>query len=79
MMSRFNHKTGAEDVHFTSVFSHFGSENDSDDSNRYDENAIDSDLQSPNMGDDPAVLQMIIVKDVNAGAEVSNFPCSNHL
>lgn len=70
----FNHKTGAEDVHFTSVSSHCDSDNDSDESNGYDENAndSDSDLQSQNIGDNPAVLQMIIVKDVKAGAEVFN-------
>lgn len=78
--ARFNHKTGAEDVHFTSVSSHCDSDNDSDESSGYDENANDSDrdLQSQNIGDNPAVLQMIIVKDVKAGAEVSTFPCSKH-
>ncbi|KAF8411995.1 hypothetical protein HHK36_004554 [Tetracentron sinense] len=96
----FNHKTGAEAVHFTSVSSHSGSDNDIDDSNdkydnRDDDKPLTKDLHSrksgsstalvrenslngndaessSNLGDEPLSLQMIIVKDVKAGAEVFN-------
>lgn len=93
---RFNHKTDAEDVHFTSIASHSDSDEDSkindDDSvtsandseisnigfdkkNEY-ENNIDDTGSELNDSDDPAVLQMIIVKEVEAGAEVRTYPCS---
>ncbi|KAA8531278.1 hypothetical protein F0562_005987 [Nyssa sinensis] len=96
----FNHKTGAEDVHFTSVSSQLVSENDAegDDKNYVkDEDKNDdyydtgdcepltqnsqsrksysggSNLEcSLTLGDDPTVLEMIIVKDVKVGAEVFN-------
>ncbi|XP_074370402.1 ribosomal lysine N-methyltransferase 3 isoform X2 [Apium graveolens] len=88
----FNHKTDAEDVHFTSVASHSDSEEESkvsgDDSeasgnefeisnngsekkNEYENNVDDSGSELDN-SDDPAVMQMIIVKEVEAGAEVFN-------
>nr|DAD37185.1 TPA_asm: hypothetical protein HUJ06_007826 [Nelumbo nucifera] len=97
----FNHKTGAEDIHFTSVCSHPGS-NDGDNiesNDEYDRNA-DEDLltenfhsrdscsltadagnyylncsdvdSSSNSGDDPMILELILVKDVKAGDEVFN-------
>lgn len=98
----FNHKTGAEDVHFTSVPSTLMFENDEEDSptndvNEYVGSAEDNliceeaentgygeqstqNAQSADgscsdttaFGDDPAVLEMIIVKDVKSGTEVFN-------
>lgn len=88
----FNHKTDAEDVHFTSVASHSDSDEDSkvsgDDSktsgneseisnngsdkkNECENNINDAGSELDN-SDDPAVMQMIIVKEVEAGAEVFN-------
>ncbi|KMT13947.1 hypothetical protein BVRB_4g077840 [Beta vulgaris subsp. vulgaris] len=94
----FNHKTGAEDVHFTSAPSPDDSD-DSADSVTDDENdkneefqsetsqcedngssgasLVPSSLDGPNLEsedipDNPLVLEMILVKDVNAGAEVFN-------
>lgn len=98
MHCRFNHKTGAEDVHFTSTSSDHESESDADDNdNGYvhepaadsDEisteksqlddvtssvstgNNSDSEGSSVAGGDEPDVLQMIMVKDVAVGSEVS--------
>ncbi|XP_059656239.1 ribosomal lysine N-methyltransferase 3 [Cornus florida] len=70
----FNHKTGAEDVHFTTVSSHLEPDNDAEDEdkNEYD-NAGDGESLDQNLEEDePTVLEMIIVKDVKAGAEVFN-------
>ncbi|KAI8031062.1 Ribosomal lysine N-methyltransferase 3 [Camellia lanceoleosa] len=103
----FNHKTGAEDVHFTSISSHLAPEDDAEDNHESDEyestddsednherdeyeNIGDGEQLSQNSqsrkgasnggnsecssasGDDPTVLEMIIVKDVKSGAEVFN-------
>ncbi|KAK9228632.1 hypothetical protein WN944_021586 [Citrus x changshan-huyou] len=95
----FNHKTGAEDVHFTSVSSHCQSDSDADNDDHVVANSDDnepstehphgdgeefsapsngksplggSDLESSALEDVPTVLQMIMVKDVRAGAEVFN-------
>ncbi|KAL7255439.1 hypothetical protein ACSBR1_009565 [Camellia fascicularis] len=103
----FNHKTGAEDVHFTSISSHLAPEDDAEDNHESDEyestddsednperdeheNIGDREQLSQNSqsrkgasnggnsecssasGDDPTVLEMIIVKDVKSGAEVFN-------
>ncbi|KAL3844970.1 hypothetical protein ACJIZ3_002373 [Penstemon smallii] len=80
----FNHKTAAEDVHFTSVSS--TSETDTDDENDGDDEIINpdsnsemgsldgrSDLEvSSTSADEPTFMEMIIIKDVKAGAEVFN-------
>ncbi|CAN1787580.1 N-lysine methyltransferase setd6 [Linum perenne] len=63
----FNHKTGAEDVHFTH------SEYDDDEG----DNSNSSDLSDENGGEEepsnhPTVLEMIMVKDVKRGAEIFN-------
>lgn len=96
----FSHKTGAEDVHFTSVSSHSESESDDDNENDVYDNADDnepsiqnspsdeevsdttlegenpyagSDLDgSSGIGDDTTAMEMIMVKDVQVGAEVFN-------
>ncbi|KVI08125.1 RuBisCO-cytochrome methylase, RMS1 [Cynara cardunculus var. scolymus] len=85
----FNHKTDAEDVHFTSVSSHSESDDDTDENmeNQVD-NDLDGDLLRQNESDiaspkrsfsaDGAcsptteILEMILVRDVKAGAEVFN-------
>lgn len=98
LLCSFNHKTGAEDVHFTSVSSHCQSDSDADNDDHVVANSDDnepstehphvdgeessapsngksylggSDLESSALEDVPTVLQMIMVKDVRAGAEVS--------
>ncbi|GFY86416.1 SET domain-containing protein [Actinidia rufa] len=87
----FNHKTGAEDVHFTSLSPHLVPENEAEGNQISDEyeNTDDGEQLTPNsqsirgsstgslecssaIGDDPTVLEMIIVKDVKSGAEVFN-------
>ncbi|XP_022741448.1 N-lysine methyltransferase setd6 isoform X3 [Durio zibethinus] len=90
----FNHKTGAEDVHFTSVCSNQEYDNDADsdnsDNNKLSkisvqdkkalgaasngENSyIHSDSEySSSFGDDPMMLQMIMVREVKSGVEVFN-------
>lgn len=76
----FNHKTGAEDVHFTSTSSHSESDDDSDNSDTVDLDADNIGNKEPSSeldcssvtGDDPLVLEMIMVKDVKAGVEVFN-------
>lgn len=82
---RFNHKTDAEDVHFTSVSSHSDSDSDTDENMK---NEIDADThedqnesnvaspKSESSADDASsstteILEMIMVRDVKAGAEVS--------
>lgn len=74
----FNHKTGAEDVHFTSTSSHSESDDDSDNSDTVDLDADNIGNKEPSSeldcssvtGDDPLVLEMIMVKDVKAGVEI---------
>ncbi|KAK8716400.1 hypothetical protein V6N13_043709 [Hibiscus sabdariffa] len=86
----FNHKTGAEDVHFTSVFPYQEYEDDVD-SESNDKNELskisdhdkgdstsensyihsDSDYSSVS-GEDPMMLQMIMVREVKSGDEVFN-------
>ncbi|KAJ6936700.1 N-lysine methyltransferase setd6 [Populus alba x Populus x berolinensis] len=76
----FNHKTGAEDVHFTSTSSHSESDDDSDNSDTVDLDADSIGNKEPSSeldcssvtDDDPSVLEMIMVKDVKAGVEVFN-------
>ncbi|KAM7511835.1 hypothetical protein LguiB_010710 [Lonicera macranthoides] len=88
----FNHKTGAEDVHFTAVScpSESDSDNDGSDPNENDDANDDSEpliqnFQSRNSpsspskldsssdtGDNSTVREMIMVRDVKAGAEVYN-------
>ncbi|KAL2553335.1 SET domain-containing protein [Forsythia ovata] len=88
----FNHKTAAEDVHFTAISSHSESDNDADNDNSDIDDAIDGDDEpiaqdshsekdgfsggdmesSLTSEDDPRVLEMIMIKDVKAGAEVFN-------
>ncbi|PSS30836.1 Ribosomal lysine N-methyltransferase [Actinidia chinensis var. chinensis] len=87
----FNHKTGAEDVHFTSLSPHLVPENEAEGNQISDEyeNTDDGEQLTPNsqsirgsssgslecssaIGDDPTVLEMIIVKDVKSGSEVFN-------
>ncbi|XP_061369471.1 ribosomal lysine N-methyltransferase 3 [Gastrolobium bilobum] len=93
----FNHKTGAEDVHFTAMSSNYASDNDID-LNNNDEGIIDEEALAQNssidmtelntahvencvdgnseyssdMEGDPSMLEMIMIKDVNSGAEVFN-------
>ncbi|XP_062113845.1 ribosomal lysine N-methyltransferase 3-like isoform X2 [Humulus lupulus] len=87
----FNHKTAAEDVHFTSVSSHSESDSETDDNNEYERDQTppisptdDSDIgitpsgrKSPadfpsDWGEEPAAMEMIMVKDVKVGSEVYN-------
>ena len=90
-MSSFNHKTGAEDVHFTSLVSEVESDQDADINPRNDEceSHMNDTLLSENSyerngssggsefdcsstsGDDLTVLEMIMVKGVKTGNEVS--------
>nr|GEW16587.1 ribosomal lysine N-methyltransferase 3 [Tanacetum cinerariifolium] len=85
----FNHKTDAEDVHFTSVTSHSDSDYDNDESL---ESQIDDDSEGDHLSQDESnvasprsdfsvddesssttgILEMIMVRDVKAGAEVFN-------
>ena len=102
---RFNHKTAAEDVHFTSVSSNSESDDEAesgqtdehiktdDDDDEDDPNASLSPVNDPEpdialsdekstddsyvehplvWGDDPATLEMIMIKDVKIGNEVSS-------
>lgn len=101
LISRFNHKTGAEDVHFTSTSSHLTPENDEEDSLKNDvyeyvgnteDNLVSEEYENSGsakqstlnvlstegsssvtstFGDDPTVLEMIMVKDVKSGIEVA--------
>ncbi|PWA51251.1 RuBisCO-cytochrome methylase, RMS1 [Artemisia annua] len=86
---RFNHKTDAEDVHFTSVSSHSDSDDDNDENL---ESQIDNDSEGDHLSQDESnvasprsdfsvddessstteILEMIMVRDVKAGAEVFN-------
>lgn len=99
MKSSFNHKTGAEDVHITSLYSHSDSESDADTNksdvfvDTDDNETLIQDSYSDRKGsntslvakntrrgsdldfssvskDDTPVLEMIMVKDVEVGAEV---------
>ncbi|XP_019441145.1 PREDICTED: ribosomal lysine N-methyltransferase 3 [Lupinus angustifolius] len=88
----FNHKTGAEDVHFTATPSNYESDNDVD-GNNSDESITDEEALAQNssidatdfdaahvsdsecssdIGGDPSMLEMIMIKDVSSGAEVFN-------
>lgn len=82
MDSSFNHKTGAENVHFTTELSHGDSDSDTDnhdagkntsDDKPLDESSCNDDnLEDPSdLGDDSKILETIIVKSVKAGDEVS--------
>ncbi|KAG1328175.1 N-lysine methyltransferase setd6 [Cocos nucifera] len=65
----FNHKTEAENVHFTSILSPSSSD-DEGDGGICDESADDklSDVDlSTSSGEDPTVLEMIVVRHVEAG------------
>ncbi|CAN1787579.1 N-lysine methyltransferase setd6 [Linum perenne] len=70
----FNHKTGAEDVHFTHSEYDDDEGDNSNSSDLSDENGGEeepsSDLESSS--DHPTVLEMIMVKDVKRGAEIFN-------
>ncbi|KAJ8769196.1 hypothetical protein K2173_000971 [Erythroxylum novogranatense] len=68
----FNHKTGAEDVHLTSVSSH--SESDNTDDSDLDGLPTECGVyEKPSSGSERSmILEMIMVKDVKAGAEVFN-------
>lgn len=81
----FNHKTGAEDVHFTCLSSHYDLDDlekgssvsvSSAHGNGDPEPSTSSDLEcSSSAGyedDNPMVLQMVMIKDVKAGVEVFN-------
>jgi SET domain-containing protein 6 len=65
-------------VHFTSTSSHSESDDDSDNSDTVDLDADNIGNKEPSSeldcssvpGDDPLVLEMIMVKDVKAGVEV---------
>ncbi|CAH9136824.1 unnamed protein product [Cuscuta epithymum] len=65
----FNHKTGDEDVHFTSISSYSDSDGDVNEVDSLGESDLDS---SSIQGDDPSALEMIMVKNVKAGEEVFN-------
>ncbi|KAK7278342.1 hypothetical protein RJT34_23370 [Clitoria ternatea] len=93
----FNHKTGAEDVHFTAMSSNYESDTDVDGSNN-DEGIVDEEVLTQNSSldstaldnahvgngivsdsecssdteNDTSMLEMIMIKDVSAGAEVFN-------
>ncbi|CAL9131133.1 unnamed protein product [Musa textilis] len=71
----FNHKTGAENVHFTSVCSPSSSDDEGDDhasdETNNDKLLID-DSNTSSSGEDNAALEMIIVRSVEAGFEVFN-------
>lgn len=79
----FNHKTGAENVHFTTELSHGDSDNDTDnndegnnmsDNKPLPQNSFDDgNLEDPSyLGNDSMILETIIVKSVKAGDEVFN-------
>lgn len=85
VFSRFNHKTGAEDVHFTALSSNNESEDDADDeiideealaqnsSMDKTEKGVDSDMEYSSITeDDTSMLEMVMIKDVSSGAEVRN-------
>lgn len=86
VFSRFNHKTGAEDVHFTALSSNNESEDDTDDeivdeealaqnsSMDKTEKGVDSDMEYSSITeDDTSMLEMVMIKDVSSGAEVRKF------
>ena len=102
---RFNHKTGAEHVHFTTTPSDYETTDDGnsseDDGDEMDVEALDNGLSSaaaittgtsPDATDDdvvdvdndpddatedPMVLEMILVRDVQAGDGVTGFHWPN--
>ncbi|XP_058744694.1 ribosomal lysine N-methyltransferase 3-like isoform X1 [Vicia villosa] len=81
----FNHKTGAEDVHFTALSSNDESEDNADEG-IIDEEALaqNSSMDTTEKGvvsdteyssvteDDTSMLEMVMIKDVSSGAEVYN-------
>ncbi|XP_008802885.1 N-lysine methyltransferase setd6 [Phoenix dactylifera] len=71
----FNHKTGAENVHFTCISAPSGSDDESNGGTcdaSADDKSSDVDLSTRSSGEDPTVLEIIIVRDVEAGSEVFN-------
>ncbi|XP_074576984.1 uncharacterized protein LOC141833437 isoform X1 [Curcuma longa] len=71
----FNHKTGAEHVHFTSVTSSSSSDDDGDSDISYESHDGESSIANSNTrssGEDDTNLEMIIVKYAEAGCEVFN-------
>ncbi|KAK1411278.1 hypothetical protein QVD17_37825 [Tagetes erecta] len=70
----FNHKTDAEDVHFTSVSSHSESDTDSSENEEKQNDDIDGDFSADDDTSSSAteILEMIMVRDVEAGTEVFN-------
>ncbi|XP_073223151.1 ribosomal lysine N-methyltransferase 3 isoform X2 [Cicer arietinum] len=82
----FNHKTGAEDVHFTALSSNYESDDDEVDEGIVDEEALPqntsmdkteesvvSDMECSSVTeDDTSMLEMVLIKDVSSGAEVFN-------
>lgn len=84
--ARFNHKTGAEDVHFTALSSNDESDDDAD-AEIVDEEALaqNSSMDKTEKGvvsdteyssvteDDTSMLEMVMIKDVSSGAEVRKF------
>lgn len=101
LIPRFNHKTGAEDVHFTSISSHLIPESDEEENLKNDlyeyvgnpeDNLVSEEYENSGsgeqstlsvlstegsssvpsaFGDDPTILEMIMVKDVKSGTEVA--------
>lgn len=88
---RFNHKTAAEDVHFTCVSPTSESDTDTDTEKKDADQENDGDDETPDSssereyfsgsdlelssssGNEPTYMEMIIIKDVKAGAEVRTF------
>uniref|UniRef100_A0A0D9YI76 N-lysine methyltransferase n=1 Tax=Oryza glumipatula TaxID=40148 RepID=A0A0D9YI76_9ORYZ len=71
----FNHKTGGEHVHFTSVLEALDSDSeDGEDPNNAsadEQSTIENSADIPS-GDDDEDLEMIVVRDVNEGEEIFN-------
>ncbi|KAH0451273.1 hypothetical protein IEQ34_018572 [Dendrobium chrysotoxum] len=71
----FNHKTGAENVHFTLTSSSSGSDDDIDADIFYafdDEKPSVKNFTNTSVSDPIGTLEMIVVKEVEAGGEVFN-------
>ncbi|KAF3497479.1 hypothetical protein DY000_02056395 [Brassica cretica] len=75
----FNHKTGEEDVHFTAELPHSESDSEADETDNSDAASAATDEEdetskedSSMLQDDVSSLEMIMVKNVPAGAEVYN-------
>nr|KYP43054.1 Ribosomal N-lysine methyltransferase 3 [Cajanus cajan] len=73
----FNHKTGAEDVHFTAMSSNYESDTDVDGCNN-DEGIVEEEALAQNSSidmtveGDTSMLEMIMIKNVSGGVEVFN-------